>query len=352
MKPLPPLALFALLLIPTAAFALRFEGFGNRPMPPNPGWAQGLAEVINLPSRVYWVEGDGPHDYYFRGKARDLHEALARFARVKDDARRLILMPGPARTHSFDKRPIDFDWRLDLARGRYRERFQPDGPNLRVYISLAKPRPIDGAAVEKWIADLDSETFAPRDKATQELAKLGSDAKPFLRAALKQQIKLEKRRRIENLLDRLPPGYDVTDFNIPAALALVTPDDLLAQNLKKLQSPQQTFQCGLAVEELAPMVFYSDKVIPAITSLLGKNNNEWLRRVAALNLAEIGYPARSALPILKEGLSDPDQNVRKAFATAIEKLDKAVELPAEELQRKRAIVEDIRWAKEGRRLES
>jgi len=201
--------------------------------------------------------------------------------------------------------------------------------------------------VEKWIADLDGEAFPTRDKATQELAKLGGDAKPFLRAALQGQTTLEKRRRIETLLGRLPPGYDVTDFEIPAGLTLVTADEILADNLKKMHSPEK-YQCGLAMDELAPLALYSDRVIPAITSMLDRSKDEWLRRVAALNLTEIGFPARSALPILKEGLSDPDQNIRKVFATAIEKLEKAAEMPAAEVQRKQAIVEDIRGVQQMR----
>ena len=63
--------------------------------------------------------------------------------------------------------------------------------------------------------------------------------------------------------------------------------------------------------------------------MLDKGKNEWVRRAAALSLAEIGFPARSALPLLKEGLDDPDINIRKVFQTAIEKLDKATESPAE-----------------------
>ena len=103
--------------------------------------------------------------------------------------------------------------------------------------------------------------------------------------------------------------------------------------------------CGIALEELAPLAPYSDQVVPAITSMVDKGKNEWVRRVAALNLADIGFTALSALPILKEGLDDPDMNIRKVFQTAIEKLDKATERPAEETRRKLAIADDIRELK-------
>jgi hypothetical protein len=327
--------------------ALRFEGFGNQPMSGHPDCDQALLAVINLPSRVYYQGGDGPQNYFYRGgDARALQEALGQFARIKDEARQLILLPGPAQTHSFGGKPVDFDWQLNLSSGRGRDNFEQ--PILRVYVSLQKPRPLDAKMVQKWLGDLDSESFRPRDKATQELAKLGNDAKPFFRSALKGQPNLEKRRRIENLLARLPSGYDVTDFEIPTGVILVTVDELLAQNLKKVHDPDA--YRGIALEELAPLAPYSDKVIPALTSMLDKSENEWVRRVAALNLANIGFTARSALPILKEGLDDPDMNIRKVFRTVIEKLEKATETPgqANETRTKLAIADDIRELKKAR----
>jgi len=339
------LALFALFLgLPTTAFALRFEAFGNAAILDHGDIPQGVAGVVNLPSRVYCQTGDGPQNFYFRGHARALDEALGRFATIRDESRQLILLPGPVATHSFDGKRVEFDWQLTLSRGRYRALFKRDDAVLRVYVNLQKPRPLDAKNVEKWLGDLDSETFATRAKAMEELAKVGNDAKPFLRDALKGQSTLEKRRRIDSLLDRLPRGYDVTDFEIPPGLALVTIDDLLAENLKKMHDPD-IYLCGGALEELAPLAPYSDKVVPAIMSMLDKGKNEWVRRVAALNLADIGFTALSALPILKEGLDDPDMNIRKVFQTAIEKLDKATERPAEETRRKLAIADDIRELK-------
>src|SRR5262245_28366549 len=84
MRALVALALRALLLgIPSVALALRFEAFGNEPHPAVPGSSQELLQVINLRSRVYFLGGDGPNIYYFRGNAADLQEALDKFARIK-----------------------------------------------------------------------------------------------------------------------------------------------------------------------------------------------------------------------------------------------------------------------------
>jgi RNA polymerase sigma factor (sigma-70 family) len=56
--------------------------------------------------------------------------------------------------------------------------------------------------IAKLIAQLDDAKFAARDAATKELRTLGSEAEPALRRALNQKPSLEKRRRIEDILDR------------------------------------------------------------------------------------------------------------------------------------------------------
>src|SRR5207249_3590661 len=55
------------------------------------------------------------------------------------------------------------------------------------------------------IADLDSETFAVRDKAFKRLDDMGNAAEAELRATLKKASSLELRRRLERLLSRPRP---------------------------------------------------------------------------------------------------------------------------------------------------
>jgi hypothetical protein len=52
----------------------------------------------------------------------------------------------------------------------------------------------------QWIADLDQDELATRQTATRELAALGVEAEPALRAALESHPSLEAKRRIEDLL--------------------------------------------------------------------------------------------------------------------------------------------------------
>jgi WD40 repeat protein len=58
----------------------------------------------------------------------------------------------------------------------------------------------DSRRVGRLLAQLDSETFAERERATEELRKLGWSAESALREALEGKNSLEKRKRIEDLL--------------------------------------------------------------------------------------------------------------------------------------------------------
>jgi RNA polymerase sigma factor (sigma-70 family) len=73
-------------------------------------------------------------------------------------------------------------------------------PLLRKQLSPV-PRP-DAQIVARLIADLDSEDFRKREKATEELTKLGDAAAPALRQALQGKPALEMRRRLQQLLDQ------------------------------------------------------------------------------------------------------------------------------------------------------
>jgi len=66
---------------------------------------------------------------------------------------------------------------------------------------------LDGDAVRKLIADLDSASFAAREAATRKLGELGQPADPFLREAIRARPSAEVRERAERILAGLqrPP---------------------------------------------------------------------------------------------------------------------------------------------------
>src|SRR5262245_46522536 len=107
------------LAFPAVALALATETFGNAPMVKQPGWADGVIDVINLNSRVYsyWVNGN--ENFFYQGDAAALNEALRKFAAIKGGPRRLVLLPGRGKTQTFSRKAIDFDWQFHVPSGIY-----------------------------------------------------------------------------------------------------------------------------------------------------------------------------------------------------------------------------------------
>jgi len=64
------------------------------------------------------------------------------------------------------------------------------------------PEP-DPKRLARLLADLDSQEFTAREKATRELGELGEVAEPALRQALDKQPSLETRQRVERLLKEM-----------------------------------------------------------------------------------------------------------------------------------------------------
>jgi RNA polymerase sigma factor (sigma-70 family) len=83
-------------------------------------------------------------------------------------------------------------------------------------------RPIDAARVRKLIGKLDSATFAEREAAQAELAKLGRQIEEPLRKALAETTSLEVKRRAQALVDRWSPAttavYSADEAREPRAV--------------------------------------------------------------------------------------------------------------------------------------
>jgi WD40 repeat protein len=71
--------------------------------------------------------------------------------------------------------------------------------------------PVDHKRIAMLIADLGSEHFAARARASRELASLGELAEPALRSTLADRPSLEVRRRVQQLLQRLDDGTTPPD---------------------------------------------------------------------------------------------------------------------------------------------
>jgi hypothetical protein len=71
---------------------------------------------------------------------------------------------------------------------------------------LPKAVRVDAAKIARLLADLDSDQFAVREKASRELQGLGMAAEAAVRRALRQDASLEMRRRLEQILAKLESG--------------------------------------------------------------------------------------------------------------------------------------------------
>jgi len=79
-------------------------------------------------------------------------------------------------------------------------------PAATVRFLAGRLKPVAGADPERvrpLLRQLDSDDFAEREAATRELEKLGEAAEPVLREALKSELSIETRRRVEGILEGL-----------------------------------------------------------------------------------------------------------------------------------------------------
>src|SRR5262249_28298178 len=102
----------------------------------------------------------------------------------------------------------------DAALGHKTMRALVSAPDLAVALfkdKLKAAPPVPEKQVEQWVSDLASNKFAVRDKARKELERLGPDAEPLLRKALKGQLDVEAQRRVETLLQSIQVEPVATD---------------------------------------------------------------------------------------------------------------------------------------------
>jgi hypothetical protein len=85
-----------------------------RPVNPQPGWPEGLADLLLSQQEVYGYSHF--HDYYYyAGDARGFNQFVERYSKLKDTPLTLILHCGRGMTGGFDapgKTTIPADWRV------------------------------------------------------------------------------------------------------------------------------------------------------------------------------------------------------------------------------------------------
>src|SRR5262249_7767664 len=87
----------------------------------------------------------------------------------------------------------------------------PNGALALLRKRLQAAARLDEKVLDRLVADLESETFAIRERATDELAKLGRNALPAIRARVAKTQSLEGKRRLTQFLERNTSGPMSTD---------------------------------------------------------------------------------------------------------------------------------------------
>jgi len=88
-------------------------------------------------------------------------------------------------------------------------------PWLRERVQPAKvSAKLDAALVAQRLTDLESNTFAVRQKAAEDLEKFGPPVLPALRERLEKKPPLEVARRLEELIKRLEPSDDIRTVRV------------------------------------------------------------------------------------------------------------------------------------------
>jgi hypothetical protein len=97
----------------------------------------------------------------------------------------------------------------------------------------------DVKQVRRWLADLDGDDFAVREKASAELGRLGELVRPVLDAALRNGPSPEATRQVRALLDRLKVG------------AALSPEDLRSHRAVEVLGGVGTPEAKRLLQELA-----------------------------------------------------------------------------------------------------
>ncbi len=258
---------------------LGYETIGNKPVSDNSDnkeWSKGVVDVVNLECRVYsrWVNGN--ENFYFSGDTNAFNDALRKFANIQDEVKELILRPGPGEFKTFHGDRIVCDWKLQVPGGFYlSDARQEKGTN--VYVKYATMTLYVG----------------------------------------KGNVELEK-------------------VQIPTGVTVIELKDLIERYISGLKNDDwhyRQYACSL-LGDMAP--YAEEAILPLIEMLEDKSH--YVRWGAASALGEFGVKAVPALPALKKGLQDKDEDARKRFQEVIVIIENSKDEGAKEY---RAICEQI-----------
>lgn len=336
-RPAVVLAVLAASLAPERLHALATEQLGNKPIGPGWGFGPQLLEAVNVEERVYWHEVNGNPTFFFKGGPKEVNLAIRRFMAIPHDKREIVLLPGPGATHTFDRKPVAYDWSVHVPMGFYFGGDSEVADNravLTIHINApVPPAPADPAAVRKWVADLGSNDFKTRERASKELTALGPSAARMLREALAGAKTAEASDRLEKVLASVTGAITLDVLDLPKDVPVIGLEALLERSRKELGNKAPAVR-GYAVSSLVHGLAAAEEVLPDLERLLKTETEEYPLRCATSSATFLGAAAKPLLPLLQAHLKSKDENVRNAAQYAIDAIEKAEPKPVPEAEAK------------------
>jgi hypothetical protein len=340
------LGLLSALSAPAPAHALREVIVGNQPLRPGM-FAPELLAAVNIQERVYLYVHDGNPFFFFKGGPGALNEAMRRFAAIPANKREIILLPIPAKPLIHDRKPIAYDWSLHVPMGHRRggdSALSDNRATLTIYIPGPQPPTLaDPQKARKWIADLDSDDFEMRERASKELADLGPPVAALLRKALMGRVSFEAHKRMERILTDVGGVICLDVLELPDGVPVVGMEALLDRCRKELSNKDPVIR-GQAAMSLIDYGAPSEEVLPDLEKVLKTEKLASPLAGAAWAASRLGAAARPLLPSLQATAKTADKNVARACEQAIDTIEKAKSepVPDAEAKKRATIRKDIR----------
>ena len=281
-RAIPFVILLVVCSVSQAWAAVFYEDFGDKPIrliEQNHRHWPNIMPLLESRSWVYHRYVNGYEDFYYRGDAKALNDALKKFAAVKAKTHEVLLRPGPGIARSSqDAKTISYDWNVYINGG-----------------------------------------------VTRHLIKLDQGDKVWSKSP--------------TITVCVGDGIDLTKIEIPNGVSVVDVADLSRRYRQALTS-KDTAVRGAGVDELAILDPYNTESLAAIAKLL-MDEDDWVRLIAAGAVANFGKKAESVLPVLREMLSTQDKDLKATIEQAIQTIQQAKDTTAAEREH-RLIQEKIR----------
>jgi hypothetical protein len=189
-----------------------------------------------------------------------------------------------------------------------------DGAGLAAYIKQRTASGADEERIKTLVRQLGDDEFKAREAASRQLVMLGSRARPFLQAALRDTDP-EVKRRAQDCLERIAKGTSASTMSAAVrVLARRKAPSAAAILLDYLPSAEDERVAETIQEVLPSLALHDGKAEPALVAAL--NDKSALKRAAAAAaLCRAAVP--DAMPNVRKLLDDRDPQVRLRVALAL-----------------------------------